>query len=340
MLSPVHHAPSFCPSSSKRPGTVIPALLPLLDNSYNASVSPGRNTNNIPNMKVRAPAKGCFGNFPTPLNRETPSGSSIPTAQMNGSSIPPRIASPTCQDSPNAPRPEPTHHVHHPFLEKGYKKTLSSSQQRPKPETKPPPPSAGIHKRRANLPTTFRRHYDRGDLPLCVKHQGTSNGLDWKIQAERLDYHHFLPIFFDGVREPGEPHRSISFKGTYELLKANTKKSILCIPQLILPIKLALDTRSPQPVSDMLKILQFFLLLSDEVGVAFLPFLRQLLPMFLLYTKWHRSTGDSIDYSQFKREDIGDLATETLQLFETKGGPAAYKEIKRIIPCYESCVGK
>jgi len=47
--------------------------------------------------------------------------------------------------------------------------------------------------------------------------------------------------------------------------------------------------------------------------------------------------GDSIDYSQQKRENIGDLIQETLELFELKGGPDAFINIKYMVPTYESC---
>lgn len=52
-----------------------------------------------------------------------------------------------------------------------------------------------------NIPLSeFRRYYDRGDLPIKVDHQGSVNRIIWKIAPEQLDYHHYLPIFFDGLR--------------------------------------------------------------------------------------------------------------------------------------------
>jgi hypothetical protein len=33
-----------------------------------------------------------------------------------------------------------------------------------------------------------------------VDHQGSVNRIIWKIAPEQLDYHHYLPIFFDGLR--------------------------------------------------------------------------------------------------------------------------------------------
>ncbi len=50
------------------------------------------------------------------------------------------------------------------------------------------------------------------------------------------------------------------------------------------------------------------------------------------------NSGDGIDYSQQKRENIGDLVQETLEAFERHGGPDAFINIKYMIPTYESCL--
>ena len=47
--------------------------------------------------------------------------------------------------------------------------------------------------------------------------------------------------------------------------------------------------------------------------------------------------GDGIDYSQQKRQNVGDLIQETLELFENKGGDDAFINIKYMVPTYESC---
>lgn len=47
--------------------------------------------------------------------------------------------------------------------------------------------------------------------------------------------------------------------------------------------------------------------------------------------------GDGIDYSQQKRENIGDLIHETLVAFEEHGGDDAFINIKYMVPTYESC---
>lgn len=50
--------------------------------------------------------------------------------------------------------------------------------------------------------------------------------------------------------------------------------------------------------------------------------------------------GDGIDYSQQKRENIGDLIQETLEAFEKHGGEDAFINIKYMVPTYESCLLK
>ncbi len=41
----------------------------------------------------------------------------------------------------------------------------------------------------------------------------------WKVEIEKLDYHHYLPIFFDGIRETQEPYRFLAVKGVEDMLK-------------------------------------------------------------------------------------------------------------------------
>jgi hypothetical protein len=99
------------------------------------------------------------------------------------------------------------------------------------------PPKAGAFERRKIAATEFRRFYDRGDLPIAIDHRGTGNKISWKVDIEKLDYHHYLPIFFDGLREKEEPHRFLAVEGTFNLLEKGGSKILPTIPQLIIPIK-------------------------------------------------------------------------------------------------------
>lgn len=59
----------------------------------------------------------------------------------------------------------------------------------------------GAWRRRPIPETLFRKYYVRGDLPICVDHRGQRNGIRWTISPAELDFHVYLPIFFDGLRE-------------------------------------------------------------------------------------------------------------------------------------------
>ena len=59
---------------------------------------------------------------------------------------------------------------------------------------------------------------------------------------EKLDYFHYLPIFFDGLREKEEPYRFFAVEGVYNLLEKGGSKILPVVPQLIIPIKKALKS--------------------------------------------------------------------------------------------------
>ena len=67
------------------------------------------------------------------------------------------------------------------------------------------------------------------------------------------------------------------------------------------------------------------------VGEALVPYYRQILPILNIFKNMNLNSGDGIDYSQQKRENIGDLIQETLEAFERHGGPDAFINIKYII---------
>jgi len=225
------------------------------------------------------------------------------------------------------------------------KKTLvgkggaTSSLAAPKPVPKSKPPVAGAFAARdAPRATEFRRFYDRGDLPLQVAFDGAQRKVQWKVNFDKLDYHHYLPIFFDGIREQQEPYKFLARQGTYDLLAKGGAKILSVIPQLIIPIKTALNTRDNEIVCEMLKVLQKLVVSGKMIGEALVPYYRQILPVFNLLKHKNLNIGDKIDYSQQKRGNVGDLIDETLELFEIHGGEDAFINIKYMIPTYESKV--
>merc|ERR1712150_88041 len=202
----------------------------------------------------------------------------------------------------------------------------------------PPAPCAGAFAKRIVTPTEFRRFYDRGDLPIQVFQGGNSGKIMWKVDIEKLDYHHYLPMFFDGLREKEEPYRFLAIQGTQDMLEKGGSKILPVVPQLIIPIKSALNTRDPSIIGVMLKVLQQLVLSGDMIGEALVPYYRQILPIFNIFKNKNANIGDSIEYSQRKRLNLGELIEETLQLFEVHGGEDAFINIKYMIPVYESAV--
>lgn len=73
---------------------------------------------------------------------------------------------------------------------------------------------------------------------LQVSFDGATRKVLWKVKdIEKLDYHHYLPIFFDGLREKQEPCKFLALQGVKDLLSKGGSKILPVIPQLIIPIK-------------------------------------------------------------------------------------------------------
>ena len=87
-----------------------------------------------------------------------------------------------------------------------------------------------------------------------------------------------------------------------------------------------------------LQLLQKLVCSADLVGEALVPYYRQILPIFNLYKNNNKNLGDSIDYGQRQYTCLGELISDTLALFEQKGGEDAFINIKYMVPTYESCV--
>lgn len=209
----------------------------------------------------------------------------------------------------------------------------------PRPHTAPTsPPRAGSTRRRAVLNSEFRRFYDRGDLPIQIFHGAVGGKIAWKVDVEKLDYHHYLPIFFDGLREKEDPYRFLAVQGTYDMLDKGGTKVLPVVPQLIIPVKTALNTRDPEIIATMLKVIQSLVLSGEMIGEALVPYYRQILPVFNIFKGKNENMGDAIDYSQRKRMNLGDLIEETLCIMELHGGEDAFINIKYMVPVYESCV--
>ena len=171
----------------------------------------------------------------------------------------------------------------------------------------------------------------------CVVYSSPTHSLISQMSFDAMDYAHYLPIFFHGVREKQEPHKYIARQGLKDMFAQHIHKVVAVIPSLVVPIKEALQTKDTEIISEMLKTLQYILVAGgNAAGVAFVPYYRQILPTLRLFYQKNVNIGDGIYYSQFKRENLGDLIDETLELFETYGGRNSFINIKYMIPTYES----
>jgi len=228
-------------------------------------------------------------------------------------------------------------------VQKGFKPQpkLASSLARPKPRPATVPPKAGAWMKnggRFQGGTLFKRMYDRGDIPVHIGH-GARRRLEWKCDIKSLDYHHFLPLFFEGLREIKEPFCFVAYQGALELLGNGGQEQILpVIPQLVLPMKRALSTKNRDVIVRVLLILQSLAKSGRHVGKALVPYYRQLLPTFnlILTLDSKKNLGDRIDFAQRKKGNLQDLVHETLGVLERKGGRDARVNIQYMIPTFDS----
>ena len=197
---------------------------------------------------------------------------------------------------------------------------------------------------RPNPPNSeFRRHYERGDLPIQIDHGGCHNRIAWKVGIEKLDFHHYLPIFFDGLREVEMPYAFLAEQGVYDMMQVGKGKVVTVIPQLIIPIKTALNTRDRSVIAKVLKVLQALVKCDDDneenlVGKSLVPYYRQILPVLNIFIRKNDNMGDAMDYGQRQQRNLGELILETLEAFERHGGPDAFVNVKYFVPIYESAL--
>jgi len=223
-------------------------------------------------------------------------------------------------------------------------KNIGQEPWMPKPKPRGSVPKAT--EERENPPNSdFRRFYERGDLPIQIDHRGVKNALMWKVDIEQLDYYHYLPIFFSGLRETEQPYTFMAQQGVLDLLREGPSKVLPVIPQLIIPLKQALNTRNKGVMTRVLKTIQQLLLCGDDqgdndslIGQSLVPYYRQILPVFNIYYSDRQNTGDGIVYEQQLSENLNDLVGETLELLETYGGNDAFINIKYMVPTYQSVV--
>jgi hypothetical protein len=222
------------------------------------------------------------------------------------------------------------------------KPNVPHSTLKPKKKTVSTDISAGLGKSKKPAKhhelTQFRRFYDRGDLPIS-RNYGEEQGLiHWKVSPDLLDYHHYLPIFFDGLRETEEPYWFFSYYGTLDLIAQGPTKILPVVPQLVIPLKKDLNTRDPEILCKLMEVMQALVKADPLISEALVPYYRQILPVFQEFLLANIHLGDRIEYGQRKRLNLSDLIVETLAEMEKSGGPEAFINIKYMVPTYQSCV--
>ncbi|KAJ1339371.1 hypothetical protein BSLG_006025 [Batrachochytrium salamandrivorans] len=110
------------------------------------------------------------------------------------------------------------------------------------------PPKAGAFASRKIAPVqpnkpSFRKLYDRGDFPISVNHDAKGNKINWK---------NHLPFACQG----------------FMICLTQGNKILPVVPQLIIPIKKALNTRNIHVITTTLKVLQHLVESADMVGEA------------------------------------------------------------------------
>ncbi|KAH0519979.1 Parkin coregulated gene protein [Microtus ochrogaster] len=104
-----------------------------------------------------------------------------------------------------------------------------------------------------------------------------------QVEIEKLDYHHYLPLFFDGLCEMTFPYEFFARQGIHDMLEHGGNKILPVIPQLIIPIKNALNLRNRQVICVTLKVLQHLVVSAEMVGEALVPYYRQILPILNIF---------------------------------------------------------
>lgn len=92
------------------------------------------------------------------------------------------------------------------------------------------------------------------------------------MEIDKLDYHHFLPLFFDGLSETTHPYAVLARQGVHDMLEHGGPRILPVIPQLIMPIKSKCPLRLYNPhTSQPFSQESLRLLMSFHLHRVFLP---------------------------------------------------------------------
>ncbi|KAI1240732.1 PACRG, partial [Lamprotornis superbus] len=135
---------------------------------------------------------------------------------------------------------------------------------------------------------------------------------EMKVEIENLDYHYFLPLFFDGLCETEFPYEFFARQGCHDMLEHGGNKILPVVPQLIIPIKNALNLRNRQILCTTLKIIQHLVVSAEMVGEALVPYYRQILPVLSIFKHMNGFivTTCGIGYQKFTLYFLNELREE------------------------------
>jgi len=117
------------------------------------------------------------------------------------------------------------------------------------------------------------------------------------------------------------------------MINSNPARLLAVVPQIIIPLKIALNSKNPVVIVPVLRVIQMLLHADHNIGVSLVPYYRQLLPAFSFLQGLN---VDTADVSDNRRVNVATLARDTLELLEEKGGQDAYIMMKYMIPTFDS----
>jgi len=150
-------------------------------------------------------------------------------------------------------------------------------------------------------------------------------------------------MFVDGLLCPNHPFDFMARQGCHELLeeaRGSPDRVLPCLPRIIPLLRIALTTKHPTIVIAGLQFLRELANCDPEVGIALVPYYRQVLGILNLFVSKRQNLGDVFDYSQNKETmaNIGSSVLDSLEMLERTGGEKAFSHIKYMVPTYQSCL--
>ena len=175
----------------------------------------------------------------------------------------------------------------------------------------------------------FRKNF--GNLPFSVRPTDIGElSLSWSTQIEDLDLHHILPLVFSGLQELQDPYQSAATEAVFELLEAAGPKVNAVIPQLIQPIKSAINSKNNSVIRNVLRAVQELINCDPGAVTCLSQHYRHFLPQFNIIRGKRAKNAEA--------EQLARYADETLELLEIYGGEDSYELIKKMVPSYRSCM--